>query len=122
MPLELYNHGASTRDFVHLKDVAQAIFLAMTFDFNQLCVDVQVLNIGPGQRNSVLEIANLLLKIAKAAGSSSELILREARDEEIAHSPTNAEKAKSILNWHPQERLENHLPFIFESILALSRK
>lgn len=119
--LELYNHGESTRDFIHVKDAARAIYQAMIFNDSNLKADFQAFNIGTGQATTVKHIACQLISIAQTYGFSSNFILKEARSEEIAHSLASSQLAQRVLAWKPEEKLDAHLQSIFESILQLRK-
>jgi UDP-glucose 4-epimerase len=56
-PLTITGDGNQTRDFVHVRDVARAIYEACT---NEKVGKGEVLNVGSGVQNSVNEIARLI--------------------------------------------------------------
>lgn len=87
-PLTITGDGTQTRDFVHVKDVARANFLAMT---SNKIGKGEVINIGGGEKFSINEIANLLGGNIKYISSRLEPHDTEA----------NIHKAINLLDWNP---------------------
>jgi len=85
--LPIVNNGNQTRDFINVKDVARANFLAMSSKFLH-----SVINIGSGKSLSVNQIAAIL-------GGKTESI--GFRLEPYA-SLANIDRANLILSWKPE--------------------
>ncbi len=92
--------GTNTRDYVYVKDVADANVKALD------CNVSDVFNISTGSETS----ANLLVElIKKVTGTDLKFLHREAIKDEQLRSCLDNSKAKSILGWKPQYKLEDGL-------------
>jgi len=93
----LWGDGSKTRDFVYVADVISACFKAMS------AKQVGVFNIGNGEEISILQIIDA---IKKAAGKKFVYKKEPDRPGEVERSALNSQKAKKILGWQPQTKLE----------------
>jgi nucleoside-diphosphate-sugar epimerase len=92
-PLSITGDGKQTRDFVYVKDVANANLLAMKSD---KVGKGEVINIGGGVRSSINYIASLI------GGETEHIVPRiEPHD-----TQADISKAKELLNWEPSMNLE----------------
>ena len=92
-PLPVVPDGKQSRDFTHVRDVVRANILAAESD---KVGKGEVINIGGGHNRSVLEIAELI-------GGPWKFV--EPRLEP-KHTLADITKAKNLLGWEPQVRLE----------------
>jgi len=60
VPPMIYEDGLQSRDFIDVRDVARGCQLVL----EDPCSDGKVLNIGTGQRTTILELAEMLIKLA----------------------------------------------------------
>lgn len=98
--LSIYGDGEQLRDYVYVKDVAQANLLALNKGQNE------TINIGSGKATSVNQLFDLLkkdLKFGKVAEHKPQ------RTGEIGKSCLNVEYAKKVLDWGPQSTMEQGL-------------
>ena len=97
----IFGDGSQIRDFIYVGDIVMANFLAMKSEVNNLLV-----NIGTGKSITILELAEIFLKI-----SNLELkpIFKNALDGDIEKSQANIELAKSSFNWKPKKVLTEWL-------------
>ena len=86
--MTIVGDGQATRDYVHVKDVAQANILAWKSQIN----DGLAINIGSGQQTSVNEIAGLI------GGKTINIPARPGEMEAVAADNT---KAGELLGWRP---------------------
>lgn len=99
-PLNIFEDGEESRDFIHVSDVASAIIKAI----NCPASNGKIINLGSGTRTSVLEIARLL---KTCYGSPSELkITGNFRIGDIAHNMADISLAGKLLGFVPQTALE----------------
>lgn len=106
---QVFEDGAQRRDFVHVKDVAQAFVLALS----RPEAAGGVFNIGSGQPVSIREIGTLLA----AAMGRPELepeILGKARAGDIRHCFGDIALARARLGFTPQRTLRDSLPELAE--------
>lgn len=89
----IYGDGKQTRDFIFVKDVAYANFLALRNADNQIC------NISSNQQTSVNELLDIICSVMKI---EDKRIYKEKRPGDIIYSSLLNNKAKKYLNWEPQ--------------------
>lgn len=100
LPLEVYGDGLQTRDFVYVKDVAEANVLALR------CAGSQVLNISSGHGISLLEALGMLKEMS---GRNVQPQFRPAQAGDIEQSVLDNGKARDILWWEPRYSLYDGL-------------
>lgn len=101
-PFTIFGDGEQTRDFCHVRDVAEANHLAAT----RSCSDVagKIFNIGTGRSVSVKELAKV---VACAFNSPAEQVTyAQARSAEIRRSVAEIAKSRTVLNWQPNVALD----------------
>lgn len=102
-PINIFEDGLESRDFIHVRDVAAAVIASL----DNMRTNGEAINLGSGRETSVLEIAKLL---KKRYGSLSELnITGDFRLGDIAHNYADATKARSLMNFEPRVSLEDGL-------------
>jgi UDP-glucose 4-epimerase len=113
LPITIYGDGSQTRDFIFVKDVANALASALTIF--QSPGSSLVCNIGTGISISLLD----LIYIAKVCFPQWEEIINfeKTRLGDIQHSLANIHKAQANLNFTPQYSTELGINSLAESIL-----
>ncbi len=98
-PPTIFGNGTHTRDYVFVKDVVEANWLAVRKER----LNGEVINIGSGKNTSVNQLAKLVIgdKKIKPAYIDPVIELKDAR--------ANITKAKSFLDWEPKYDLEKGL-------------
>ena len=89
--LTLVGDGSQKRDFIHVKDVARANYIAATASLDNHLGEV--FNIGSGKNYSIKEIADTI---------SSNQVNIPMRDGEMDTTLADITKAQSILKWNPE--------------------
>jgi UDP-glucose 4-epimerase len=89
LPLEIFGSGEKTRDFTYIDDIIEANVLAIK-------ANAGVFNIGSGQRISVRELADLIIKLTK---SQSKIVFSEEAKGDAQHTWAKTERAKDELGW-----------------------
>lgn len=100
----IFEDGRQRRDFVHVRDVARAFRLAL----EKPRVSGHVINVGSGQSYSVAEVASLLAEAMDAPDLQPE-ILNKARSGDIRNCFSDISKARELLGFEPEHRLETTL-------------
>ncbi len=108
-PPVIFGDGEQCRDFVHVGDVVDASVRAMTSN-----VSGEVLNVGSGQGTSVNRIAALLCERLAPETVPQHIA---AHPGELRNSIANIEKARRLLGYEPQGRLEDRI----DEIIAWNR-
>lgn len=94
-PLPVHGDGSTTRDYVHVRDVAAAVRIALTTDARQSSA---VYNIGSGAGTSV---ADLVAAAERVTGRHARIERREPR-REARRLVVNIERARQDLTWTPE--------------------
>lgn len=113
LPLTVYGDGMQTRDFVYVKDVANACLKAIKASGSH------ILNVSSNSKLSLNELAQLLIE---QSGSSIVTSYEPRKPGDILHSRLKNSLAKHILNWKPRYTIEAGLTEIFSNILTSSKK
>lgn len=98
----VYGDGEQTRDFTHVKNIAEANLLAATTEG----LSGEIMNIACGDRISLLD---LLENIEKAMGRDVDPEFQDVRAGDVKHSQASIEKAARLMNYDPQVGLEEGL-------------
>lgn len=99
-PPEIYEDGLESRDFVHVTDVVKATMLALEKDE----ANYQVLNVGCGQRETVLEVAKLLVE--KLGSNLEPVHVGKYRVGDIRHCYADLTRIRSKLGYEPSINIE----------------
>ncbi|MDZ4246767.1 MAG: SDR family oxidoreductase [Dehalococcoidia bacterium] len=109
----IFGDGTKTRDFTCVDDVVEANLSAMEK------ANGGVFNIGGGNRISVEELAQLVIRVT---GSSSKVVYSESQQADVEHTWANIEKAGNDLGWEPETKLlqglERYADWVGKSELA----
>lgn len=118
-PLTIFGDGKQTRDYVFVRDVANATFLAATKAIPPAeRLDARGFNIGTGVGTPVVDIAQTLLRV-----SDTRVPIEYAppRAGEQQHSFVKVAKAAELLGWKPSVSLEAGLTESFNWFAARHR-
>jgi UDP-glucose 4-epimerase len=111
LPLIIYGDGSQKRDFINVKDVAEAILASA----KSKSADGQVINIGSGEPTSINELAKTVIELA---GGDSEVTYVMSRAGDIKDSYADISKAKKLLNFEPKVSLREGLQILLEEEMA----
>ena len=110
-PLTVFGDGMQTRDYVHVRDVVDATYLAATAALPPVGgLDARAFNVGTGMPTSVLDLAETL---RRASGRDAPIEFAPKRAGEQMASYLVVDKAKSVLGWRPRVALEDGLADTF---------
>jgi dTDP-L-rhamnose 4-epimerase len=101
-PPVIYEDGLQSRDFIHVRDVAQASLLVMEREE----ADYEVFNVGTGRPLTILEIAQVLTG-SLADGQIEPEIAGRYRRGDIRHCFADIGKIESRLGFAPQVSFED---------------
>jgi UDP-glucose 4-epimerase len=100
-PLEIYGDGKNVRDFIHVRDVANAIALSVEKDVDGF----NVFNLGTGRATTIYELANLVLKLS----SQGRVVMHPPRQGDIKYSVADISKAVRELGFKTTVTLEDYI-------------
>jgi dTDP-L-rhamnose 4-epimerase len=111
-PVEIFEDGLESRDFVHVEDVARANVAAVHADLT----GVHMANIGTGKATSVIELANAL---AQNYGYTGDIrISGRFRAGDIRHNFADIATAEQVLGWTPEIGFDDGLAGFCEWVRA----
>ena len=95
-PIQIFEDGQETRDFVYIEDVVRATAACLS----PTVLGCEAINVGSNSRSSVLAVAN---EINAFFGNRSEILITGAfREGDIRHGMADLTKAGSFLGYRPQ--------------------
>ena len=100
LPPIIYGDGSQTRDFVHVRDVSEAIVKALNADIDG------IFNIGSGQPTTILKLAKEIIALL---GMNIKPEFTNPRKGDIHDSYADITNAKRKLNWRPNILLRTGL-------------
>lgn len=103
LPINIFEDGQESRDFIHVSDIIEAIHLSMNDKIDKNII----INIGSGIPTSVLSIANILKN--KLNSCSDIKISGDFRAGDIRHCFADIALAKQVLNFDPKLTIEEGL-------------
>jgi len=106
-PLIIYGQGNQIRDFIHVKDIAEANFTIMTSDIGQ-----GFFNIGTGKANSINELASIMIKISNHKEGISYL---EPLNGDVKESKADTSLTIKTFNWNYLIDLKEGLKTLIEN-------
>lgn len=114
-PLELLGNGQQTRCFTHVSDIAKGIILAMESQKGEN----EDFNIGSEEEMRMIDLAKLLWRQCKTKKSFKVKYVTGFKYD-IKKRVPSSQKARKILGWKPEKKLEQELPVIIEWIKRIS--
>jgi len=105
--LTVFGDGKQTRDFVFVRDICNAIYLALLSELK----GYNLIQIGTGVETSINELIELL----KKEMHKLEVVHAEARKGEIYRNYTDISKASRILGYKPEINLREGLKLTIQS-------
>lgn len=101
--LPIFEDGLESRDFIHVFDIAKAIYMSLESDH----ANGQTFNVGSGIQSSILEVAQ---KLVAAFNQNSEIIVTgQYRLGDIRHCYADLKLIKDALGFTPQVLLDEGL-------------
>ncbi len=107
-PPFIFEDGKQLRDFVHVRDVAKGILLAL----ERNDADYLPVNIGTGNSISVEDIAGMLIELY--GKDMRAVISQEFRTGDIRHCYPDISRARDLLGFKPEVQFKNGLAELVE--------
>ncbi|XP_071949538.1 UDP-glucuronic acid decarboxylase 1-like [Antedon mediterranea] len=96
-PITIYGTGTQTRSFQYVTDLVDGLIKLMNSEVSS------PVNIGNPDEHTILEFAKI---IKTFVGGSSEIVHKEAAEDDPKKRKPDISKAKKLLGWEPQVPLE----------------
>lgn len=106
LPLTIYDDGSQTRDFVNVRDVAEAVLASI-----KCKTDGEVFNIGSGKPTSISALAKTIIRLT---GKETRVYYEKPRAGDIKDSYADITKAKTLLGYTPKVSLKDGLQALLE--------
>jgi len=100
-PITIFGDGLQTRDFVNVRDVARANFMASACDEG-----TDVFNLGSGESITIGRLAEIMIDIS---GKNTKVVYAPERPADVKHCKANTGKVDRVLNFKTEIALENGL-------------
>ena len=102
--IAIYGEGKQTRDFIHVKDICNAIYLALTTELNN---KFELFQIATSKETSINELFSILKKELEKQGINvQEPKYAPVRAGEILRNYSDISKAKKMLKYEPKVDLK----------------
>jgi dTDP-L-rhamnose 4-epimerase len=105
----IFEDGNQARDFIHVKDIAQANLNAL----QHKNPNYKAINIGTGKPTTIIELAETLAKLYKKPNLKPH-ISNEYRKGDIRHCYADTTKAQKLLHFKPTTTLQTGLTELAE--------
>lgn len=110
-PLEMLGTGKQTRCFTHVSDIASGIIMAME---SKKAIN-EDFNIGTEEETKMLDLAKLLFKLC-GVSKPFKVKFVPGFKHDIKRRVPSGTKARKILGWKPEKKLEEELPIIIDGL------
>jgi UDP-N-acetylglucosamine 4-epimerase len=108
--IEIYGDGETSRDFCYVENVVQANILSAICENSESFGEV--FNVALGDTTRLIDLAKIIVKLVASVPSQNDdsvIHFRPFRDGDIRHSLADISKARRILGYDPQFRIEQGL-------------
>ena len=102
----VYGNGKQIRDFVYVEDVAKANLKAMLSETKN-----GFFNIGTGKKTTILELAELMIKISNL---DIKPIFQKPRKGDVLLSQADLVNTQKFLQWEAEKKLEDGLKILID--------
>jgi dTDP-L-rhamnose 4-epimerase len=102
-PPRVFEDGGQRRDFVHVRDVANANLAAIEWTREQPDRSTRAFNVASGEVHTVGDMA---LALSEAMGGPAPVVTGEFRLGDVRHITASSARIRSELNWSPNVRFE----------------
>lgn len=99
-PVNIFEDGLESRDFVHVSDVARATCIAL----KNPKTNGQIINVGSGESTTVIDVANTMKRIYHS--NSSIAVSGDFRKGDIRHNKADISKLKALCDFQSVYNLE----------------
>ena len=105
LPPIIYGDGSNTRDFIHVRDVAKAVYLALDKNFSG------IYNLGSGRGVAIKDLAEIMIKLSGKRDLAP--VYSETRPGDIRLSVADITRIKEDLGFTPSIDLVKGLSELF---------
>ncbi|TAF35470.1 MAG: NAD-dependent epimerase/dehydratase family protein [Cytophagales bacterium] len=110
-PIKIWGDGQIIRDFVYVRDVAEALLKALELQN----APVKTFNIGSGEG---LSLNDLVKKMQLVTQQNTQIVYQEARPDDVPSNVLDIAAAREVLGWQPRISLQEGLQNTWNWFLA----
>jgi UDP-glucuronate decarboxylase len=99
-PITIYGNGTQTRSFQYVSDLVDGLTALMASNYTQ------PVNLGNPEEHTIAEFAEIILA---QVGGNSEIVQRDAVEDDPQKRKPDISRAKKELNWEPRVELKDGL-------------
>jgi dTDP-L-rhamnose 4-epimerase len=96
LPIKVFEDGLESRDFVYIDDVVDATWRAISDEAPR----VEILNVGSGDRVTILEVVQAVLQFFSSSSPVS--VTGAFRQGDVRHSLADIERIRNVLKYEPR--------------------
>ncbi len=104
-PIQVFGNGQTARDYTYIMDIVAGIEQAIQLVLSQDKI-FEIINLGS---NYPIKLMDLIKHIENILQIKTRLIYMPMQDGDVEFTFANIDKAKKLLNYHPQENIEDGL-------------
>ena len=105
-PIPVYGDGNTSRDYTYVDDTVDGVIAATEKEFG-----FEIINLGESQP---IELKRLIELIEKAMGVKAQINRQPAQPGDVPITFSNIEKARNLLGYSPQTKIEDGVPLFTE--------
>lgn len=111
----IYGDGTQTRDFIHVTDLAEAVFALADCDEKY---DFPIANVASESQISVNEVVETINQCLKSTHKQKEIVplYSEPREGDILHSFGSKSRLEEMINWKPKTEFKQGITSLIESL------
>jgi UDP-glucose 4-epimerase len=108
--ISIWGDGTTTRDYLYVSDLAEALALAATTETRE-----KVLNVGSGRGHSLNELLHVM---AEVIGEQPEVEYLPARSLDVPENVLDVGRARAELGWSPRVELREGIARVWEEMIS----
>ncbi|MEP6901520.1 MAG: GDP-mannose 4,6-dehydratase [Actinomycetota bacterium] len=102
-PIQMFGDGTTRRDYTFVDDIIQGVRAAIDYDQS----NYEIFNLGESQ---TIELKDLIELIEKNIGKKAIIERREMQPGDVPLTFADISKARELLNYNPQTKIEDGIP------------
>jgi UDP-glucuronate 4-epimerase len=102
-PIPMFGDGTTRRDYTYIDDIIQGVRAAIDYDKS----NHEIFNLGESQ---TIELKYLIELLEKSLGVKASIERREMQPGDVPMTYADISKARELLNYNPQTKIEDGIP------------
>jgi len=110
-PIQVFGDGSTRRDYTYIDDIIQGVYAAIEYDGS----NYEIFNLGESETT---ELQRLIELIEAAVGVKAVIDRQPMQPGDVPVTFADISKARNLLNYHPQTKIEDGIPKFVEWYIA----